>query len=64
MSLMQFYQHDRRTTMFEKYIAMKICLKPFPKYPMKIRRCQKGVGIRHRFGIFKGIVGRVLKGKI
>lgn len=24
---MQFYQHDRRTTMFEKYIAMKICLK-------------------------------------
>ena len=31
---------------------------------MKIRRYQKGVGIRHRLGIFKGIVGRVLKGKI
>ena len=61
---MQFYQHDRRATMFEKYIAMKICLKPFPKYPMKIRRYQKGVGIRHRLGIFKGIVRRVLKGKI
>ena len=61
---MQFYQHDRRATMFEKYIAMKICLKPFPKYPMKIRRYQKSVGIRHRLGIFKGIVGHVLKGKI
>lgn len=64
LKYMQFYQRDRRATMLTKYAAMKICLKPFPKYPMKVRKYQKGVGIRRCFRIFKGTVGRVLKGKI
>ena len=64
LKYMQFYQHDRRATMLTKYVAMIFCLKPFPKYPIKVRKYQKGVGIVRRLRIFKGTVGRVLKGKI
>lgn len=64
LKYMQFYQHDRRATMFAKYLAMKICIKPFPKYSIKILKYQKGVSLMRRLRILKGTIGRVLKGKI
>ncbi len=64
LRFMQFYQHDRRATMLTKYAAMKICLKPFPKYPIKVKKYQKNVGVVRRLKIFKGTVGRIVKGKI
>lgn len=64
LKYMQFYQHDRRATMFAKYLAMKMCFKPFPKYTVKIFKYQKGVSLMRRLRILKGTIGRVVKGKI
>lgn len=64
LKYMQFYQYDRRATMFSKYIAMKLCFKPFPKYSFKILKYQKGVSLKRRLIIFKGTIGRIFRGKI
>lgn len=64
LQYMQFYQRDRRATMFAKYLAMKLCFKPFPRYRIKVLKYQKDISLMRRLKILKGTIERVLKGKI
>lgn len=56
---MQKYQFERRTTMLSKLVAMKLCRKSIPKYPIKVMlRLALNVSIRVHASIFKGTIKR------
>ena len=65
LQYIQKYQWDRRATMIDKYAAMKLLGRSFPKYNLSnVFQYSKLVPVKSHLGIFKGIVKRVLTRKI
>lgn len=61
----QTYQWDRRATMIDKMLAMRLFGRAVPKYKLvQIIHYAKGVNIKRHFAIFRGTVKRILQKKI
>ena len=61
----QKYQYQRRTTMGAKLSAMRVLLKPIPKYSRKfLKSYGKGTDFSHKKSVFLGTGKRVLLKKI
>ena len=62
---MQTYQWDRRATMLDKYMAMRLLNKSVPHYGIRnMYEYSKSVGLKKHIRIFTGLIKRILRGKI
>ncbi len=61
----QPYQFERRATMIDKVIAMRLMGRTTPNYKIEKMFClANNVGIRRHLSIFKGTIKRIIDGKI
>lgn len=61
----QTYQNDRRGTMVDKMIAIKILGHTFPKYELRnLLKYGKAVMWRKHYTVLRGTILRIIKGKI
>ena len=64
----QQFQYERKATMLEKCLALKVMLKPAPAYSMKslrnVSHQAEGVSANRKMTIFLGTIKRIVKGKI
>lgn len=60
IKIYQKYQYERRATMFEKTLAMRICGREVPRYSLlKLKRIKSDVSMKKRWNIFKGTLKRI-----
>lgn len=65
LKYIQMYQWDRRATMVDKVLAMRLLGRSVPRYNLKnLFLYAKKVSIKRHYAIFKGTVKRILEGKI
>ena len=65
LKYIQTYQWDRRATMVDKMLAMRLFGKSFPKYELgNLLKYSKTVPIKRHYAIFKGTIKRILCRKI
>lgn len=65
LKYIQTYQWDRRATMADKQLIMKLMGRSFPKYQLSnVRQYSRSVSVKKHLSIVKGTAIRVLKGKV
>ncbi len=64
----QKFQYERKATMLEKCMALKVMLKASPAYTIsslkKVAHAAEGVSFKRKLTIFLGTIKRIAKGKI
>ena len=64
LKISQYYQHDRRATMYSMVCAMKFLAKPIPFYPRKILSdLSKNISAKKRVRRFLGVIKRSIQKK-
>lgn len=65
LKYMQYYQHERRATMIDKLIALKLMKRDTPKYKIRhILPLVRFAPLRRHLSILKGTLERIKAGKI
>lgn len=65
LKYMQFYQNDRRATMWAKVLALKLMGRVTPRYGVNVLSSySKHTSIKRNASIFKGTIKRILEKKI
>ena len=65
LKTIQQYQYDRRTTMRERLLALKMCRRPTPLYSRKmLRSLGREASVKTRFRVFFGTLKRIHQNKI
>lgn len=65
LRFIQKYQYDRKSTMLDKILALKIAGRPVPRYSFQnMKYYGEGVPLKRHLSIFGGILKRIRQGKI
>ena len=64
LKAMQKYQFERKATMLEKIIALRMMFRTSPEYSIfRLRNFHIGISIKRRIRLFVGSIKRIIKGK-
>lgn len=61
----QPFQYERKATMFQKVLALKVLLRSVPNDSMReLKTIKSDISLNRKYEIFKGMIGRVLRKNI
>ena len=65
LKAMQKYQFERKATMLEKIIALRMMFRTSPEYSIfRLRNFHIGISIKRRIRLFVGSIKRIIKGRM